>query len=93
MGPAQTIHQFLCLTGGAETVIQAAVRQGLAEPGPFFRPKVLRAVDGALDTMLEASEALDLSRSVLGPEADDRGWHHRFALNRFLHFSPVSPCS
>jgi hypothetical protein len=42
-------------------VSQPAVRQGLAEPGPFFRPKVLRAVDGALDTMLEASEALDLS--------------------------------
>lgn len=72
MGPAQTIHQFFCLTGGAETVIQPAVRQGLAEPGPFFRPKVLRAVDGDLDTMLEASEALDLSRGVLGPAADDR---------------------
>ena len=61
MGPAQTIHRFFCLSGGAETVSQPGVRQGLAEPGPFFRPKVLRAVDGALDTMLEASEALDLS--------------------------------
>jgi hypothetical protein len=93
MGPTQTIHQFFCLTGGAETVIQPAVRQGLAEPGPFFRSKVLRAVDGALDTMLEASEALALSRGVHGPAADDRGWHHRFARNRFLHFSPVLPCS
>ncbi len=61
MGSAQTIHQFFCLTGGAEPLGQPAVHQGLAEPGPFFRPRVLRAVDGALDTMLEASEALDLS--------------------------------
>ena len=91
MGPAQTIHQFFCLTGGAETVSQPAVRQGLAEPGPFFRPQVLRAVDGALDTMLEVSEALDLSRDVYGPAADDRGWQHRFALYLFLHISPVPP--
>ena len=57
MGPAQTIHPFFYLTGGAETVSQTAVRQGLAAPGPFFRPQVLRVVDGGLDTMLEASEA------------------------------------
>jgi hypothetical protein len=93
MGPAQTIHQFFCLTGGAETVSQPAVRQGLAEPGPFFRPQVLRAVDGALDTMVELSEALDLSRDVHGPAADDRGWQHRFALYLFLHISSVPPCS
>ena len=93
MGPGQTIHQFSCLTGGAVTVSQPAVRQGLAEPGPFFRPKVLRAVDGALDTMLEASEALAFSRGVHGPAAVDRGWHHRFAPTRFLHFSPFPPCS
>jgi len=44
MGPALTIHQFLCLTGEAET-----------------------------DTMLEATEALDLSRGAHGPAADVTG--------------------
>jgi len=60
--PAQTIGHFLRLTDGAEMVIRRAVRQGLAEPGPFFTPAVLREVDGAVDTMLEATEALDLSQ-------------------------------
>ena len=60
--PAQTIRHFLRLTDGAEMVIRSAVRQGLAEPGPFFTPAVLREVDGAVDTMLEATEALDLSQ-------------------------------
>lgn len=60
--PAQTIGHFLRLTDGAETVIRQAVRQGLAEPGPFFSPSVHRAVDGAVDTMLEATEVLDFSQ-------------------------------
>jgi MscS family membrane protein len=60
--PEQTIRQFLFLTDGAETVIRRAVRQGLAEPGPFFQPSVIRDVDGAVHLMLEATEALDLGK-------------------------------
>jgi MscS family membrane protein len=60
--PEQTVGNFLRLTDQAETVIRRAVRQGLTEPGPFFSPAVLRAADGAVDTMLEATEALDLSQ-------------------------------
>ena len=60
--PEQTIRHFLSLTDGAERVIRQAVRQGLTETGPFFSPPLHRAVDGAVDTLLEATEALDLSQ-------------------------------
>lgn len=60
--PAVTISRFLALTGKAETTIRAAVRRGLAEPGPFFSQQVHREVDGAVLDLLEATQALDLSR-------------------------------
>ena len=60
--PQQTISRFLLLTDGAEVAIRRAINRGLAEPGPFFSPSVLSAVGAAEETLLEANEALDLSR-------------------------------
>ena len=60
--PAQTIDHFLALTAEAESTIRAAVHQGLATPGPFFAPQVHQQVDGAIDQLQQATQALDLSQ-------------------------------
>ena len=60
--PAQTIHRFLALTGQAEALIRHQVRLGMAESGLLFTPAIRKAVDGAVDSMVQANEALDLTK-------------------------------
>lgn len=60
--PAQTIERFQSLTDGVETIIRRAIHQGMAEPGFTFSSALQRRVDASIDTLLQATEALDLSQ-------------------------------
>ena len=60
--PAQTIDRFLALTGQEEDLIRSLIRRGMAEPGPTFSADILHRVDQSVDTLLLATQALDLSQ-------------------------------
>lgn len=60
--PAQTIERFQALTDGAEAIIRRAIHQGMAEPGFTFSGTLQRRVDASIDTLLQATSALDLSQ-------------------------------
>lgn len=59
--PAVTVERGLLRTGQAEATLRRAVAQGLVEPGWFFSGPVNNAATGAIDTMLQATQSLDLS--------------------------------
>ncbi len=60
--PRQTLLNFLVTTDEAEDLIRGAIREGMAEPGPFFSSSVREQIERASDLLNRASETLDLSQ-------------------------------
>ena len=59
--PRQTIENFLGLTDQAEQELRSALSLGMAQPGPFFSANINQRVNGAVDELQQATQALDLS--------------------------------
>ena len=59
--PALTVERFLTSTARAEATVRKAVAKGMAEPGWFFSSQVNDEVNGAIDALQLATQALDLS--------------------------------
>lgn len=68
--PRQTLLNFLAATDEAESLIHAAIRDGMAEPGLQFSAPVRERIARASTLLNRATETLDLSQEPKALRAD-----------------------